>query len=418
MLLASNVMKTIRLAGVGKKTKYLSLALAALKGLFLPVNLAFAQTWTQADAPSMDWQALASSADGTKLLTVASFGPIHTSTNSGATWTTTTNAPYTPYLVSGACSAEGTILAATAYDWVHNQGGVYVSTNSGATWTSLFGFPALAVAVSADGSKLVVAGVGSYMGPGIISVSTDSGVTWVPASAPITNWSCVACSADGAKLFAGASRLSGPFWPSVAGPLYTSTDSGATWSPTAAPIDVWTSIASSADGVRLAAAGSGGIYTSTDSGGAWTSNSLPSLSWVSVASSADGRRLVAAAAVGVIYISTNSGRSWADTGAPGTNWSSVASSADGSRLVAVANRGGVWTSQSTPAPVLAITPSGNNTVVSWIVPSMDFRLQQNYDLTITNWTDLTNAPTLNLRSLRNEALLSATKGNYFYRLRH
>ena len=54
------------------------------------------------------------------------------------------------------------------------------------------------------------------------------------------------------KLVAGA-------W---AGFIYTSTDSGATWTPTSAPTNTWDCIASSADGTKLAAGiYGGGIYT-------------------------------------------------------------------------------------------------------------------------------------------------------------
>jgi hypothetical protein len=46
------------------------------------------------------------------------------------------------------------------------------------------------------------------------------------------------------------------------GPIYTSTDTGATWTLTSAPTNTWTSVASSADGKKLvAAAHGGGIYT-------------------------------------------------------------------------------------------------------------------------------------------------------------
>jgi len=126
---------------------------------------------------------------------------------------------------------------------------------------------------------------------------------------------------------------------------------------------------------------------------------------------------VAASSGGPIYTSTNAGASWTPNGTPSLNWCSVASSADGSKLVAVANGGGIWTSQSTPVPLLSITPSGTNLVLSWIVPSMDFLLQQNSDLTTTNWMEVTNTPTLNLTNLQNQVTLSSPVGNRFYRLK-
>ena|SRR5438876_7618396 len=71
---------------------------------------------------------------------------------------------------------------------------------------------------------------------------------WRLTSAPITNWSAVASSADGSKLVGvvtGGSVLS-----QVSGPIYTSADSGATWTMTSAPLTNWTCVASSWDGTN------------------------------------------------------------------------------------------------------------------------------------------------------------------------
>ena len=56
------------------------------------------------------------------------------------------------------------------------------------------------------------------------------------------------------------------------GYLYTSTDSGATWTPRMTDAyRSWFAIASSSDGAKLVAFVYGGyIYTSTDSGATWT----------------------------------------------------------------------------------------------------------------------------------------------------
>jgi hypothetical protein len=44
-------------------------------------------------------------------------------------------------------------------------------------------------------------------------------------------------------------------------------------------------------------------------------------------------------------------------------------------------------------------------------------LQQNSDLTTTNWTVMTNAPVLNLTNLQNQVILSPSGSNAFYRLK-
>ena len=74
----------------------------------------------------------------------------------------------------------------------------------------------------------------------------------------------------------------------------------------------WTGVASSADGTRLVGVISGGqIYTSTDSGATWSARET-ARSWNAVASSADGSKLVATVANGKIYTSTDSGATWTE----------------------------------------------------------------------------------------------------------
>ena len=192
-------------------------------------------------------------------------------------------------------------------------------------WTS--------VASSADGSKLV-----AVVQNGQIYTSTDSGVTWTARAnfAIFGTWQSVASSADGSKLVAVVSG----------GQIYTSTDSGVTWI-TRDGNRTWQSVASAADGSKLVAVvggvGGGQIYTSTDSGVTWTARNSGSRRWWSVASSADGSKLVAVVLGGQIYTSTGSGVTWTARNSD-RSWTSVASSADGSKLVAVVNGGQIYTS--------------------------------------------------------------------------
>lgn len=183
-----------------------------------------------------------------------------------------------------------------------------------------------AVASSSDGVKLVAAD-----GSGLIYTSADSGVTWTPRANSQAQSSALCSSADGTRLAA----VSRP------GFIVTSADSGATWTYHEA-VRNWRAIASSADGSKLVAAVTGGqIYTSTDFGMNWTARAT-NRSWLSVASSADGTKLAAAPyANDQIYLSTNSGVTWAaDSSTP--VWYAVASSADGTKLVAVVNGGQIY----------------------------------------------------------------------------
>jgi len=93
-------------------------------------------------------------------------------------------------------SADGTRLIA-----VIAGGQIYLSSNSGETWTPA---PAPikswdAVASSADGVKLAA----TIFPAGTIYVSTDAGTNWTATSAPIKSWQTIASSADGNRLFAG-----------------------------------------------------------------------------------------------------------------------------------------------------------------------------------------------------------------------
>jgi len=54
---------------------------------------------------------------------------------------------------------------------------------------------------------------------------------------------------------------------------------------------------------------------------------------------------------------------------------------------------------------------------SWLIPSTNFVLQQNLDLTATNWTDITNTHVLNLTNLQNQIFLPLPASNSFYRLK-
>jgi prepilin-type N-terminal cleavage/methylation domain-containing protein len=141
----------------------------------------------------------------------------------------------------------------------------------------------------------------------------------------------IASSSDGSKLAAA----------DVTGYLYTSTNSGATWTQNTTGGWDHSSIASSSDGSKLAVANGNNdnsIYTSIDSGANWTQQTVPgSGAGYSIASSSDGSKLATADHNGYVYTSTDSGATWTQQTLAGSrSWSSIASSSDGSKLAAVA----------------------------------------------------------------------------------
>jgi photosystem II stability/assembly factor-like uncharacterized protein len=186
---------------------------------------------------------------------------------------------------------------------------------------------------SSDGTKLAAGVSGGY-----IYTSSDSGVSWTPRLTDTNRyWYSITSSSDGTKLAAAA----------AGGYIYTSTDSGVNWTerqPITGTIRNWYSITSSSDGTKLAVVDYGGyIYTSTDSGVSWTARSPVTASttrfWRSITSSSDGTKLAAVVFFGgYIYTSTDSGATWTGrqpiTGSTRA-WYSITSSSDGTKLAAV-----------------------------------------------------------------------------------
>src|SRR3989344_5020796 len=169
---------------------------------------------------------------------------------------------------------------------------------------------------------------------------TIASAGWTQRDATILgphDWgSDIASSADGTKLAAY------DFFGTDDGYIYTSADSGVTWTrQTAAGLRRWAAITSSSDGTKLAAAVSPGyIYTSTDSGVTWTERTgAGSLSRTDIVSSADGTKLVASR-TGYLYTSADSGATWTEQTAAGSRtWRELTSSADGTNPAAAVSPG-------------------------------------------------------------------------------
>jgi len=180
--------------------------------------------------------------------------------------------------------------------------------------------------LSAGGWKLA-----QNAGQSILTTSLSSiGTQWTPHES-VRGWNSVASSADGRRLIAAGDSQ-----------IFMSADGGVSWTPHE-NVRSWISVTSSADGSKLAAADIGGfIYTSTDSGVSWTPHDSARI-WQSVTSSDDGSKLAAVVDNGQIYTSTDSGVTWTarDSNRP---WRSVASSTDGTKLVACARGGLLYTS--------------------------------------------------------------------------
>lgn len=252
-----------------------------------------------------------------------------------------------------ALSADGT-TSISVFD--HQCGGgpctVYPmirrSTDSGATWVTGQTANGLytSVATSSDGTKAVAA-----RWNGTLYTSADSGATWTFRESN-RQWKAVASSANGSKLVAVVNG----------GQIYTSTDSGVTWTPRETTRD-WHGVASSADGTKLGAVVWGGfIYISTDSGATWTPGTINKF-WTTISMSGDGVKLVAGtgtlADTGELFTSSNSGASWNPVTIISRVWRGVALSSDGTKYIVAGDNSSIYTSDFAGTPVAIANSNAN-----------------------------------------------------------
>jgi hypothetical protein len=362
----------------------------------------YAQTWTSTSALGNDYESVWESANGMIAIASSSIWTPAISTNYGATWNTNTRATSITNIFSTlASSADGKKWVGTfhsAPDYI------YVSTNSGQSWAPTAS-PSSSqwetVASSADGTILA-----ATIFNGTIYYSTNSGSSWLPSGAPSKKWEALSMSADGTKIVAAANNDT----------IYALTNLGGTWTPTGASIDTWQSLAGSADESRLVASSGSGTFVSSNSGANWTPGTAIS---GQVTSSSDGSKLAVFNGY-QIYTSSDYGNTWVSNNWPNSCiFQSICSSADGNRLFAVGTSlNGVWTCQLNPSAPLNISRTApTNVVISWLLPSTNFVLQRNLDLTTTLWSNVTNLPVLNLTNLQNQIMLPSPAGRAFYRLK-
>ena len=331
-------------------------------------------TFTPQQSPTQNWWFVASSASGQKLAAVAnnfpglqnpnaiasSSGLVWTSADAGATWTARTAPGDSPWS-SIASSADGTRLAAVG---VGTQ--IWTSGDSGVTWVpraaNLFWD---SVTMSADGSRIAAATLETNAGSGdgrIYTLEQAPGAVfgagvWIERS-EVQMWRSIASSADGRKLVAAAHRDGAT---SAQPGVFTSDNYGVTWTARSTLAVSAYRVTSSADGTRLAMVERfGKIYTSADSGLTWSAGVFEG-GFNSVASSADGSVLVAVQAngkssvedqavvpgrTGKMLVSTNAGATWTERATPNKWWRGAAVSADGNRLVGAVNVGQIYVSTS------------------------------------------------------------------------
>jgi hypothetical protein len=181
------------------------------------------------------------------------YGALRFSHDGGQTWQGDTDEIFIAYrMTSATCSDDGRGMAVVRHDFLEGFK-IKVSLDGGATWRSVAppasGFPQ--VRMSGDGGSLV-----AIAGQNLYACDSDS-LAWQRLPAPDADWSAVALSRDGQRIFAAASGSA-----SVAGLIHQSDDGGQTWRWSGSPSANWTALACSADGERVVGVSSQGIFLS------------------------------------------------------------------------------------------------------------------------------------------------------------
>lgn len=235
---------------------------------------------------------------------------------------------------TSACSATCEIMAAA-----ESGGYFWVSSDAGSTWTSKTSAGSrswTSIAISGDGRVYY----GAYSG-GYLLKSTDGGNTWTSLSNSVSgSWKSISTSSDGSIVIA-ATNGSG-------GAVYTSTNSGSTWTQELTPgtSTGWNAVAVAQDGGTLVATTSAGaIWRGSGSIGSWSwsnitsgksatdSTNISGMNWKSVVIDSTGTKI--AVVSNDLYFTNDSGTTWIHATGGNYNWQGVAGSSDLKTMVIV-----------------------------------------------------------------------------------
>lgn len=266
--------------------------------------------------------------DGTKLLDVDSNGNLWHSMDSGTTWRPRpglSGVSTEPGMIS--TNLDGTKLAAITYS-SPNTYALYTSTDSGTTWvkrTIAQTVGLSSVTSSSDGQRLMALGDNSWL-----YISTDGGSTW-PTRYFTGCYSSLSSNADGTKLACDSGGVS-----------QISSNSGQTWTTLGGPINI-AGIVISGDGTKLAEANSSNdVYTSSNSGATWTQVVSGGANTSSLSANPGGNRLLITHVDNTSFDEQSHFQTSANWGATWTrpiafsNIGTTVASADGSTLLAAA----------------------------------------------------------------------------------
>lgn len=245
--------------------------------------------WSETSLTGVPIVAVASSADGAKLIAGDGTGYAYVSTDSGTNW----NPVNTSYSAvrDVAISDDGATIAVVYEQYV------FVSRDSGSSWSQVttLSLTAYGVAMTGSGVTIVLSGTNNQM-----AVSSNYGVSWTRRDIPYTyvggsTSTHLAISGDGTRWLV--------FWTNSEAYAFKTADSGATWSAESSLPYFCREPAMSSDGtVQIAPVSNDKIYLSQNSGAAWSGKDS-ARNWWGSAISADGSKMFAVAYNGYIYTS-------------------------------------------------------------------------------------------------------------------
>jgi hypothetical protein len=290
-------------------------------------------TWSTVSSLKKNWQSIAVSNTGSKVVAVAYPEYVYVSNDGGVNWTTQSSLG-SKYWTDLSMSSNGSKIAVTS---LANY--LQISSDGGSTWGSVLNLGLKdwrGVVVSSDGSRIVAVAYDA------VYISTDGGTTW---SAPVLtaletgfSFNFVSGSADGRVLVVGSP---GP------GPGKISRDGGTTWSNL--PM-IQRAAGLSSDGSKIVVVDGQEnvpyVHVSSDSGVTWTQRNFRTDTnhiAYSITMSPDGQQVAMGTLfVGDIYTSSDGGTTWTRrTGAGPHNWTAISSyTTSGSSNPSFDNRGG------------------------------------------------------------------------------
>ena len=227
---------------------------------------------------------------------------------------------------------------------------------TGPGFTTITGSTTTSSVLTANGTNAAIGQAnlqydGYVVTPGMVLSTSSSGLSLTERQlgGATRLYNSIISSTDGSRLITVV----------AAGNIWTSSDSGVTWTErTTGASRPWLYVASSSNGQYCVAVTYGdGIWGSSDSGATWTDRTttpalIRNLAWSGVASSADGATVAVTVTGGTVYINTAiaANGSWNAVyplgGSTPANWAAIAMSADGLKIAAVVNNGNIWITQN------------------------------------------------------------------------